>query len=57
MKDATFSIPEISDIGANLKTIGKLGTFSTIGFTAQGFGSETRARRLFGRISTSSFRR
>ena len=42
VKDATFSIPEISDIGANLKTIGKLGTFSTIGFTAQGFGSETR---------------
>ena len=42
VKDATFSIPEITDISANLKTIGKLGTFSTIGFTAQGFGSETR---------------
>ena len=42
VKDATFSIPEISDIGANLKTIGKLGTFSTIGFTAQGLGGETR---------------
>ena len=42
LKDATFSIPEITDISANLKTIGKLGTFSTIGFTAQGLGSETR---------------
>ena len=41
-KDTTFSIPEITDISANLKTINKLGTFSTIGFTAQGLGSETR---------------
>jgi predicted permease len=39
--NATFSIPEITDIGAHLKTISKLGTFSTIDFTAQGFG-ETR---------------
>jgi len=39
--NATFSIPEITDIGADLKTIGKLGTFSTVDFTAQGFG-ETR---------------
>jgi len=36
--NATFSIPEITDIGAHLKTISKLGTFSTIDFTAQGFG-------------------
>jgi len=42
IRDATFSIPEITDVGANLKSIGKLGTFSTIGFTAQGFGAETR---------------
>jgi len=42
VKDATFSIPEITDIGANLKTINKLGTFSTIDFTAQGLGTETR---------------
>ena len=41
VENATFSIPEITDIGANLKTISKLGTFSTIDFTAQGFG-ETR---------------
>ena len=39
--NATFSIPEITDLGAHLKTISKLGTFSTIDFTAQGFG-ETR---------------
>ena len=36
--NATFSIPEITDIGAHLKTISKLGTFSTVDFTAQGFG-------------------
>lgn len=41
VQNATFSIPEISDIGANLRTISKLGTFSTVDFTAQGFG-ETR---------------
>src|SRR5580698_5327033 len=39
--NATFSIPEITDISRNLKTIGALGTFSTTDFTAQGFG-ETR---------------
>ena len=39
--NATFSIPEIADIGAHLKTISKIGTFSTIDFTAEGFG-ETR---------------
>ncbi len=41
MSNATFSIPEITDIGAHLQTIGKLGTFSTVDFTAEGFG-ETR---------------
>jgi predicted permease len=41
VENATFSIPEITDIGADLKTISKLGTFSTVDFTAQGFG-ETR---------------
>jgi len=39
--DATFSIPEINDIGGGLKTISKLGTFSTIDFTEQGL-TETR---------------
>src|SRR5689334_21816506 len=41
VENATFSIPEITDIGADLKTISKLGTFSTVDFMAQGFG-ETR---------------
>ena len=41
VSNATFSIPEITDIGAHLKTIGKLGTFSTVDFSAEGFG-ETR---------------
>ncbi|HKF45853.1 MAG TPA: ADOP family duplicated permease [Terracidiphilus sp.] len=36
--NASFSIPEITDIGPQLKTISKLGTFSTVDFTAQGFG-------------------
>src|SRR5437588_6394883 len=31
--NATFSVPEIQDISANLKTIGKLATFSTVDFT------------------------
>ncbi len=38
VSNATFSIPEISDIGAHLKTISKLGTFSTVDFSADGFG-------------------
>ncbi len=38
VSNATFSIPEISDIGAHLKTINKLGTFSTTDFSAEGFG-------------------
>jgi len=37
--NATFSIPEIHDIGANLKTITQLGTFSEIGFTIVGLGT------------------
>ena len=41
VEDATFSIPEINDIGAHLKTISALGTFSTIDFTEEGLG-ETR---------------
>jgi putative ABC transport system permease protein len=37
--NATFSVPEIRDIGANLKTITQLGTFSEIGFTIVGLGT------------------
>ena len=40
--DATFSIPEIADISAHLKSISEIGTFSTIDFTVEGFG-ETRS--------------
>ncbi len=37
--NATFSIPEIQDIGAGLKTIKELGTFSEIDFTIVGLGT------------------
>jgi len=39
MENATFSIPEIQDIGSGLKTIRELGTFSTIDFTVVGLGT------------------
>src|SRR6201986_1016129 len=37
--NATFSIPEIQDIGSKLKTIQELGTFSEIEFTVVGLGT------------------
>ncbi len=37
--NATFSIPEIRDIGSKLKTIQELGTFSEIDFTVVGLGT------------------
>ena len=37
--NATFSIPEIADIGSGLKSIKELGTFSEIGFTIVGLGT------------------
>jgi putative ABC transport system permease protein len=37
--NATFSVPEISDIGLKLKTIQELGTFSEIDFTVVGLGT------------------
>jgi putative ABC transport system permease protein len=37
--NATFSIPEINDIGSKLKTIQELGTFSEIDFTVVGLGT------------------
>jgi predicted permease len=39
MPNATFSVPEIHDIGSGLKTIEKLGTFSEIDFTLVGLGT------------------
>lgn len=37
--DVAFSIPEIKDIGANLKTIKELGTLSQLDFTVVGLGN------------------
>ena len=37
--NAAFSIPEINDLGASLKTITELGTFSTMPFTVVGLGT------------------
>jgi putative ABC transport system permease protein len=37
--NANFSIPEIDDLGTDLKTIQKLGTFSEIDFTIVGLGT------------------
>jgi putative ABC transport system permease protein len=36
--NANFSVPEIQDIGRNLKTIKELGTFSEVDFTMVGLG-------------------
>jgi len=37
--NTTFSVPEIADLGSNLKTIKELGTFSEIDFTIVGLGT------------------
>jgi len=37
-EDVTFSVPEIKDIGAGLKTIKELGTLSQLDFTVVGLG-------------------
>jgi putative ABC transport system permease protein len=39
VENATFSIPEIKDIGDGLKTIKELGTFSEMDFTVVGLGT------------------
>jgi predicted permease len=39
IENATFSIPEIDDLGKGLKAITDLGTFSTIDFTIVGLGT------------------
>lgn len=38
-ENATFSVPEIKDIGAGLKSIKELGTFSEVDFTVVGLGT------------------
>jgi putative ABC transport system permease protein len=37
--NTTFSVPEIQDIGKNLKSISELGTFSEVSFTVVGLGT------------------
>jgi putative ABC transport system permease protein len=39
VSNATFSVPEIQDIGARLRSIKELGTFSEIDFTVVGLGT------------------
>src|SRR5579862_5905657 len=39
MQNTAFSIPEIDDLGKDLKTITELGTFSTVDFTMIGLGT------------------
>ena len=42
--NTTFSVPEIHDIGANLKSIKELGTFSQIAFTVVGLAEPREIR-------------
>jgi putative ABC transport system permease protein len=42
--DVTFSVPEIKDISANLKTISEIGTFSELDFTVLGLGDPREIR-------------
>jgi putative ABC transport system permease protein len=42
--NATFSVPEIKDIGGGLKTIKELGTFSALDFTMVGLGEPREIR-------------
>ena len=37
--NTTFSVPEIQDLGKNLKSISELGTFSEVNFTVVGLGT------------------
>lgn len=43
-ENENFSVPEINDIGANLKTIQELGTFSAVDFTMVGLGEPREIR-------------
>jgi putative ABC transport system permease protein len=52
VSNATFSIPEISDIGARLQTISKLATFSTVDFSAEGLGA---AREIHAGVVDGSY--
>lgn len=43
-ENATFSVPEIQDLRAGVKTLSELGEFSTIGFTMVGLGEPREVR-------------
>jgi putative ABC transport system permease protein len=44
IENATFSVPEIEDLRARVRTIGAFGDFSTIGFTMVGLGEPREVR-------------
>src|SRR5216683_6838538 len=44
VENTTFSVPEIHDLRANVKTLTTLGDFSTIGFTMIGLGEPREVR-------------
>ncbi len=44
MENAAFSVPEIQDLKAGVKTISAIGDFSTIGFTMVGLGEPREVR-------------
>src|SRR5215471_5225543 len=43
-ENATFSVPEIQDLKARIKTVSAFGDFSTIGFTMVGLGEPREVR-------------
>src|SRR5450432_4001876 len=44
VEDTAFSVPEIHDLRANVKTLSVFGDFSTIGFTMVGLGEPREVR-------------
>ncbi len=44
IEDATFSVPEIKDLRAHVRTLKEFGDFSTIGFTLIGLGEPREVR-------------
>ncbi len=54
VENAGFSVPEIRDLEARVKTIGEFGDFSTIGFTMSGLGEPREVRA--GVVSGSYFK-
>ncbi len=43
-EDAAFSVPEVQDLKASVKSVGSFGEFSTIGFTMIGLGEPREVR-------------